>query len=52
MRPADLTLCVQQKGSYEDYEKCIIKYFGPNPVDFGTEMIAAFGGCTGVSGLL
>jgi len=40
---------IQQGGSYEDYVGCINTYFGPNKVDFGTEMIAAYGACVGVS---
>ncbi|KAK0617356.1 hypothetical protein B0T14DRAFT_568865 [Immersiella caudata] len=35
------------KGSREDFLACINKHFGPNPVNFGTEMIAAYGACVG-----
>jgi len=37
-------------GSYADYVACIETNFGPNKSpSWGTEMIAAFGACTGVS---
>ncbi|KAK0641154.1 hypothetical protein B0T16DRAFT_209800 [Cercophora newfieldiana] len=38
---------VNRGGSHEDYLACLNRHFGPNPVDFGTEMIAAYGGCVG-----